>query len=441
MTRRRDTWFGWLVFAIALSAVVPSVASAYSVVLPSAPAVSGQRVQVTATITNYAQVELGSLDLSAPPGVVLRAASLIDGPPSAAASIAGNVVHVRDASLIAGATRSIRITFDAPCSQGTSSWAVVAKQSPDFSGPTDQSLEPDASALNTTTRGSCSLAFVGQPAAVKVGQPITTAPFDPTAAPVAVALVDARGKASGSSGEPVSVGLALGSWWGQLNGSTTVTAVGGIASFPGISVGRQGRFALTAASPGLRSTVSDRFRAEQVVVRCRNRVDCSATATQAGVFGSKKRPYFVRAETSAPRNTDVSSDGGVLTVSFDTQLPLDCAGYEERSPSTAVVLGLNRRKVVTLTMDRALLAANPGQLQMCVGVPYVFRTRPRTPPATMADSDGNGVKDQWVGLLPNCSDSAGRRPPCVARRGTDASGNPFIVARLKASPLDPRLRH
>jgi hypothetical protein len=441
MTRRKDTWFGWLVFAIAISAVVPSVASAYSVVLPSNPVVGGQRVVVSATITNYAQdQQLGSADLGAPAGIVLRAASLIDAPPAATASISGNVIHVRDESLIAGASRAIRIAFDAPCSQGTSSWAVEAKQTPDFSGPTDLALEAQASALSTTTRGSCSLAFVGQPADVKVGQAITTSPFDPNAKPVTVALVDAKGKASTSSGAPVTVGLALGSWWGQINGKRTVAAVDGIASFPGISIGRPGRYALTAASPGLKSTVSERLRVEQVAVRCRNRVDCTATATQGGVFGSKKRPYFVRAETSAPKNTDASSDGGVLTVSFDTQLPLDCAGYAERSPATAVVLGLNRRKVVTLTMDKALVAANPGTLQMCVGVPYVFRTRSRTPAATLADSDGNGVKDQWIGLLPDCSDSRGR-PPCVARRGRDGSGNPLVVARLKASPRDPRLRH
>jgi hypothetical protein len=93
-------------------------------------------------------------------------------------------------------------------------------------------------------------------------------------------------------------------------------------------------------------------------------------------------------------------------------------------------------------LDKALLAANPGTLQMCVGVPYVFRTRPGTAVATPADSDGDGIKDQWVGLLPTCSEPfLDRKPPCVARRGTDRSGNPFIIARLKASPNDPRLRH
>jgi hypothetical protein len=443
MTRRKDTWFGWLVFAIALSAIVPSAASAYSVVLPSTPVVSGQRVQIIATITNYAQNEqLGSADLAAPAGVVLREASPIDGPPAATASIANNVIHLRDDSLIAGATRSIRIAFDAPCVQGASSWAVAAKQRPDFSGPIDLAFEPGTSSLTTTARGSCSLSFVAQPDDVKVGQPITTAPFDPSGAPVAVALVDAAGRASKSSGELVTVGLALGPAWGQLNGKKSVTAVDGIAAFPGISLSRQGRYALTASSPGLKSAVSTRFRSEQVAVRCRNGVDCAGTASQAGVFGAKSRPYFVRAEASAPRNPDVASDGGVLTVSFDTQLPLDCAGYAERSPATAVVLGLNRRKVVALTMDKALLAANPGAQQMCVGVPYSFRTRRGSPSATLADSDGDGIKDQWVGLLPNCSDpDVDRRPPCVARRGTDSSGNPFIVGRLKASPRDPRLRH
>ncbi|MDX6720845.1 MAG: hypothetical protein QOJ63_3099, partial [Solirubrobacteraceae bacterium] len=352
----------------------------------------------------------------------------------------GNVIHVRDESLIAGGSRAIQIAYDAPCAQGTANWAVVAKQTPDFSGPTDLALEPKGSALTTTARGSCSLAFFAQPDDVKVGQPITTAPFDPTGAPAAVALLDATGHVSKSSGSLVTVGLALGSAWGQLNGKKTVSSVDGIASFPGISVSRQGRYVLTASSPGLKSTVSARFRAEQVAVRCRNNVDCSATVTQSGVFGPKGKPFFVRADTSAPRNPDVNGDGGVLTLSFDTQLPLDCAGYTERSPATAVVLGLNRRKVVALTMDKALLAANPGTQQMCVGVPYDFRTRAGTPDATFADSDGDGVKDQYVGLLPNCSDYAGRRPPCVARRGT-SSGNPFIVARLKASPRDPRLRH
>jgi hypothetical protein len=147
---RRAVWM------IALGALVVALATAtlaraqpdkpYSVVLTDGVAASGSTV--TATFTNETSTQgLGSADLTAPSGYVLSSATASQG----TASVSRNVVDLRNLALQPGHSLTVTITMSsASCS--TSTWAVVAKQSNDFSGlpGNDLTLDKANSSLNTS---------------------------------------------------------------------------------------------------------------------------------------------------------------------------------------------------------------------------------------------------------------------------------------------------
>jgi hypothetical protein len=200
---------------------------------------------------------------------------------------------------------------------------------------------------------------------------------------------------------------------------------------------------LVASGKRIPPATSNTFSAEQDAVLCPPNTSCSASATQTGTFGANNRAYSLRVDITAPDNPDVGQDGGALTTSFNAQAPLDCRGYRERGPGTAVFVGPNREKIVRYTLSPSLLAAHPGVLQACVGLPYNFLARLLTRFPVPEDTNGDGVKDQFVGQLNGCFEIVLGlliTPPCVSERGTDAAGNAFITIRVPPSDQDPRYR-
>lgn len=428
--------------ALMLSGLASSSASAavYSVSLSPQTAPSGSRATIEATIGNDLSDTVGSVDLTAPAGFALVGASI--AAPSTA-TVVGSTVQLRDLDIDFQDSKTVTLTVDLTCSPTTAAqWTAVAKRTGDFSGLPLLGLGATTQATTTTT-GACTTAFVAPPADAEAGAPITALDFDPDAVAVAVTVLDGAGARLTRDNVAISLALAAGVYSGPLGGTTVRSTVDGVASFPGVSVASEGAYALIASSGGVSASISQTFRVEQDAVVCQPNVACGALATVSGAFGPGQTPYFVGVNVSAADNPATNDDGGVLTASFNTQPPLDCAGYTERAPDTAVVLGLNREKVMTLTVSASLMAASPGTLQACVGLPYHFQTRLLTPAAVHVDTNGDGVKDQYVGQLRTCFElllGLLVTPPCVSQRGTDAAGNKFITIRVPADPLDPRIR-
>jgi hypothetical protein len=115
---------------------------------------------------------------------------------------------------------------------------VIAKQANNFSGDpgNDLTFDPANSALTTSLTGTCHLGFdfVAQPASAQVGAAITSVTYDPAAPPVAVQVLDGSGTLISSSTAPVTLTILNNPGGGFLSGTTTVDAVGGVATFPGI---------------------------------------------------------------------------------------------------------------------------------------------------------------------------------------------------------------
>src|SRR5690242_12441462 len=96
------------------------------------------------------------------------------------------------------------------------------------------------------------LTFRVQPTTTTVGQPITPA--------VQVMIHDASGTVVSSADNPVTLGLIPTPSGATLNGTLTVNATGGVATFSDLQVSKAGSgYTLTAAAVGLASAASTTF--------------------------------------------------------------------------------------------------------------------------------------------------------------------------------------
>jgi hypothetical protein len=398
---------------------------------PSAPA--GQSTIFSVTLTNQTdQQQLGSADITVPSAFTGVSAADPAGP--ATATVTGNVVHLRNASVPPGGSITVSVTATVPaslaCSGATFTWGVVAKQANDFNGPpgNDLTLNAQASHLTTTVTGGCALRFVAgrQPADARVNQTVSAIDYQPSGPSVQVEVVDGAGNRVTSSTATITVALGPSVGSGALHGTVTVAATGGVASFSTLSIDAPGSYTLRASSPGLSSATSDAFRVDQVAVACVEDVTCSATiANGTTTF-----------DVTAPGNA--GTDAGVLVLDNGIGVAIDCAGYDELTATPTVIEGPNRAKTVTSTIDKRTMNQLPNNgasfLQMCFGAPYTFATRPGTS-LTGVDTNGDSVADFFYGLLPDCG-----APPCVSSRKKTNAGDGVIVTQTPAGTGDPAYR-
>ena len=409
-----------IALCLTIATVVATSASAagkpYTVVLSPANASSGI-VTITATVTNRTtQQQLGSANLTAPSQFSVTQATLGG---TGSATIAGNVVQLRNLSLAPGASRTVSMQVDtsaAACSAGTFAWTVLAKQANDFNGPPGNNLDLDAanSALTTTVSGECGLRFFTPPADANPGQRITGTAFDPAGPPVAVEVVDGAGNRVTSATPTITMALDGGP--GSLSGTKVVQAASGLASFGDLSIGTAGTYRLVASAPGFGSVTSSSF---SIGTACVEDVDCVTHAETAESI----------VDVTAFGNTRI--DAGVLQLSLDTGFRPDCVGYTEFSSDWAAVLGPDRSKLVRFQIDKNVMNRQPNNgasfLQMCFAAPFPFATRPGTPLTQ--------VGDMFVGLLPDCGVE-----PCVASRSKTQAGDGVITARAPGGADDPAYR-
>lgn len=106
-------------------------------------AASGSSVAYTAQITNsISNQRLGSVNLTAPTGVVLRSASQ--------GTVVGRTLELRDLALAPGGSITVTLQADTSTQGGTLTWAAAGKQANNFNGTgNDFLLDPTTSDLDT----------------------------------------------------------------------------------------------------------------------------------------------------------------------------------------------------------------------------------------------------------------------------------------------------
>ena len=404
----------------------PAVASAhtYSVVLSPSSAAAGARVEFKATFTNKASdVKLGSANLTAPTGFSVVSASV----PVGSATTSGNVVQLRNLYLQPGKSVTAKVVADVPCTAGDKTWSVVARKTGDFTGA-DSGPRVNSQLTTTVTGGGCATAlrFVNQPANARINETITTSPYNmPPGGPVTVEVVDGAGHRVTTSSAVITVAIAPGTGTGTLHGTTTATAVNGLATFSDLSIDLEGTsYALRASSSGLTSATSGSFRIDEAATVCTEDNTCTAT------LANQDASLDVTAQGNA------QGDSGVLVINRTAGASLDCAGYDELLDRDFTVDFLpnpgtvGRAKTVSLTIGRDAMKDSTdngvAHLEMCFGAPFMFAVKNGTPPLQ------NPAPGLFVGLLPDCG-----TPPCVSKRkGQGGAG--IIVAQAPGGVQDPR---
>jgi hypothetical protein len=90
-----------------------------------------------------------------------------------------------------------------------------------------------------------------------------------------------------------------------------------------------------------------------------------------------RRAGQTRFDVTAPANA--AADAGFLVISNGTSPAIDCANYMELTATATTIVGPDRTKTVTATIDHHLISAQhrtTSSVQMCFGAPYPFAPRP-----------------------------------------------------------------
>jgi hypothetical protein len=242
-----------------LAGAAPEQKSYTAIVTPD-PVGAGQTIKFTLTIVNTTKTQqLGSLNLTAPTQFTLI--DDVDFPsapsPAGTANIVGTTggrVELRNLALPPSGTMTVTFDAEVPCRTGDYGWSIVTKQSNNFSGPPGNNfiLTAAGSDLVTTVSGSCSLRWLTQPSHARTSTAITSTPYDaafpPTTGPFTQVEVRSAPD-NGSTTRVVSstdvvtleIGANPGGLPAMLQGTTSVAAVSGVATFsPGPQITHPG---------------------------------------------------------------------------------------------------------------------------------------------------------------------------------------------------------
>jgi len=436
--------FGFLAASAILGGLLGPVALAGTTIkryaadiAPSPPSVpAGSTAAFTLTITNLADPQqLGSANLTAPPGFTLVSASTPS--PAGSASIVGDTVRLRDLSLPPGETMSVGFDATAPCFPGSYTWGLQVKQANNFNGPPGNDFvpDPDQVSLTTDVTGTCQLAFrledpagsgsftTGQPSHAEKDATITTVAFTPGGAPVIVEAEDGSGHRLTSFTGSIELSISSADPpGGTLSGGTPASQADGAATFAP-SIDAIGTYTLLASSDAIPSTgwaTSDPFQI--VDDACGPGETCQVTI-----------PTMMEVET-----TNTSSSGFTfLSVGVED---IDCGDTYGHAPFTTLIdsteASTSGTKTETVTIFKQFVNAQPNNgaahYQVCFSRPASAGTF-----TTLDGTDAPLVDGEYLGLLPPCPPQM-PEPPCIRSKNKDRAGNVVIVLLLDEN--DPKHR-
>jgi len=325
-------------------------------------------------------------------------ATVVDAPPTEP-----DVLELRNLGLAPNEELSIDITVTTPCSAGTYTWAIRAKQSNDFSGPPGNDFFPQEEGTNLHT----DVGGAGGTAAALVfrQQPTSGAKNAPISPAVAVEVVDSCGNATTPTG---SVTLALNDGdttfggGGTLTG-TTPTVSGALFTFGSLAVtGSGAAYTLTASYPGVPSVESDPFDVYDMI--CTSGSGCTASNETTGT------------------QVDVQGFGGTAGVSVGPatnslgEIAGDCGSGLTALGSTFAIVplsGTSGTYTAVLTIaKRGLQGIGVSNIVVCVS----------------ADADGPFVK------LSKCPKKGQQPEKCVVSQTSSNAGDAIITMRFSGDP-------
>jgi hypothetical protein len=381
---------------------------------------AGDSQTFTFTVKNEATTQtLGSVQVTAPAGFTITNASA----PVGNASYTASSALFLNLGLSPTQSATLSVQASAPCSSAASGWSVEAKQSNQFNGPNNTFVLDSGSSLGATVSGSCSLAFLTEPAGGLAGSPITSQVGQPAAAnPVSVEVLGGDNKVVTSSSAVITLAIGANPGSGTLSGTTQVQASQGVASFANLVIDQTGwPYTLVATSPGITPQPS-------------------ATSSFFGIYGAwlscSGGPCSGSSQTKTTTGTVTTSSatsgqflgvglGGVTFACGGSYQPLsDPLNFDVLNPSGTTS---NALFTVTLEISKQLVqsSGHPGasSWQVCFGSNVPF-------PAQLGTSLGPiviGGVNYYTGLLLDCTNSTPANTPCVLSRNKDNAGNVIVT--------------
>lgn len=281
------------------------------------------------------------------------------------------------------------------------------------------------------------LRFANQPNTTRTGRP-TRDGHDSAGDAIRVEIYDPATNRPVDTDADVTLNLDLGSTRGNITGGTA-KAVGGIATFPDLSIDTPGLYTLKASSSADKDTpLSNGFMVADTVATC-DGPDCSFTETKGGhTYTATPEQGSVGARWAS----SVDLPGVRISAAFP---PFDYP--DERQPNTTWYSyddgDARSAKTIVIVVDKATVDLtqnnDPADYRVCYSSPVPFRDRTGdfAKEDPWADGPSSYFGTTWfTGLLPDC-DPHDPVAPCVLK-WTDDGGN--RVATVLTPPGDPFIR-
>jgi len=309
----------------------------------------------------------------------------------------------------------------------------------------------------------CALAlrFVTQPENAVIREPITGSAFNPAGAPVTAEVVN-RSRNLVHMSVRIKVTLTSNPGGATLGGTTVEQAVGGVATFKGLTLNQAANdYALTASTTApITYATSNAFDEDDTATICQPSQPCTTSlSTSVSTFqvcafipGAQPCPATGSPGASADveRPSAESGTPDTLSESVDVGTPLTCPGYKRQDQNwfEFVAGSSDRSKIVTYTIENT----SPDLVEACFGAPYEFDTstiNPETgkpepaPPGTLPDGTPG-----FIGLLPSCQllQRSSLSGPCVESISSNDDPNSttgidtILTAQIPAGlPGDPHM--
>jgi hypothetical protein len=389
---------------------------------------------------------LGSADITVPAGYTLTGGS-IDAE-TGTATVDGGTLQLRDLAVGPGDSVDVTIDVTTPCLPDAdgSAWAVVARESTDFSGYDDFVLAEGSVAPSTSRSvASCLLRFANQPATTATDALITDA-FDSAGDPLQVEIYDPLTEETVDSDATVTLTLSKNPADGTLTGGAE-DAVSGVATFDGLSIDTPGPYRLEASSDVATNTPeTGQFIVADVVEECSG-PGCSFDQAAGGA-----------SYTTTPQTGAAGADYAASLNLNGLRISCEFAPFDypdSRQPNGVWYVyddgatGSVKTNVIVIPASVVKITPENGasKYRVCYSSPTPFRDRTGgmapVDPWTEPDEDGNVgpsvyFGETWyTGLLPDC---AKKNPvaPCVLKWNSGGGGS--RVGTFLTPPGDPSYR-
>ena len=265
-TFRKRLRVGGLVTALTLLAALtfgPSALSGpdgktYSAVFTSTVPGGENGQSMSLAIENLGSPQLGSADVTAPPGVLIQSVSGLN----ATSSFTATSIQLRDLNLAAGAPITFPMSANISCPARNANWSITGRQNNNGSGSVFTLAPSPPSNLVTQVTQDCTLSITVQPNHAEANAPITNSAYnDPVGQSVKVeARNNDNAVALAASADTVTLGKTAGFFTSAGNGfsgNALPLSSGGDVTFPNLKSDRTGLgFKLTATATGYTSSLA-----------------------------------------------------------------------------------------------------------------------------------------------------------------------------------------